>query len=514
MVAAAGWLAWMVSHTEIFFADGLRYIEQARQIERGKWTEGIRRAVDHPLYPLAVALAHRTLMLGDGPQGWQLAAQTASAAAGVLLVVPLYLVARSLFGGSSAWLGTLFAFLVPMPAHVLADTLSESTFLLFWTWGFWTALRYLRAGAIGWLLASLGFGALAYLSRPEGLLMPLALAATLAIIPLIPSARLGARRWWSAVLVLAVGGLAVVGPYVAIKGGVGTKPAVARLLGLSPPSRPDAVERERPLDPRQSTYDTFVLSARATHLAVRGAVTLPLLVLAALGFGATFRRARNVRPWLFLAVVVAASLTALMRLYATGGYCSPRHALLIALPFFAAAAAGLRVIIASAVRASRILRLPGARRFAAAASAVFALVLVFSNRAGLLEPVGAAGGGYREAGSWLAAHVGRGERVVDLTGWSLYYSQRPGYVFATLIAAPADQGARWVVAREAHVSGPWPYCRQLRSLIAGSKLVARFPAKPRRGQSKVSIYERPVATTTPAAEPAREASVARPATLR
>ena len=130
MAGAGGLLGWLAGHTDILFADGLRYIEQARRIDRGAWADGLTRSVDHPIYPMAIAAAHR-LDGREGPEGWQEAAQLASVVAGILLVVPLYLVAFELFGGTTAWLACLLVYLVPLSGHVMADTLSESTFLLF-----------------------------------------------------------------------------------------------------------------------------------------------------------------------------------------------------------------------------------------------------------------------------------------------------------------------------------------------------------------------------------------------
>ena len=134
LVLAGALLGWLAAHTEVLFADGLRYIRQAQTLDRGSWTEGLLRAVDHPVYPLEIVAAHR-LIGGDGPESWQAAAQAAAIAAGILLVVPLYLVARELFGDASAWLACVLTYAVPLTGHVFADALSESTFLLFWTWG-------------------------------------------------------------------------------------------------------------------------------------------------------------------------------------------------------------------------------------------------------------------------------------------------------------------------------------------------------------------------------------------
>ena len=58
MVAASALLWWLAAHTDVFFADGLRYITQARAIGRGAWTQGFVRSVDHPIYPMAIAAVH------------------------------------------------------------------------------------------------------------------------------------------------------------------------------------------------------------------------------------------------------------------------------------------------------------------------------------------------------------------------------------------------------------------------------------------------------------------------
>lgn len=74
IAAAAALLWWLTAHTDVFFADGLRYIAQAKAIDHGPRTTGLVRSVDHPVYPMAIAAMHR-LRGGDDPRDWQAAAQ-------------------------------------------------------------------------------------------------------------------------------------------------------------------------------------------------------------------------------------------------------------------------------------------------------------------------------------------------------------------------------------------------------------------------------------------------------
>jgi hypothetical protein len=98
--------------------------------------------------------------------------------------------------------------------------------------------------------------------------------------------------------------------------------------------------------------------------------------------------------------------------------------------------------------------------------------------------------GYRQAGYWLAAHLGDGGRVVDVTGWSQFYGLRDGYTFENLVAAPADPSARWVVVREAHLRGPWEYCGRLRALVDGLEPVEVFRSSARHRLTRVYLFDR------------------------
>ncbi len=501
---AAILLGWLTAGTAIFFDDGLRYIGQAQGLARGSVADGLLHAVDHPMYPAAIALAHRAVG-GDSPKAWQVAAQSASMLIGMLLVMPLYLVALELFGERAAWLGVLLALLVPLTGHVLADVLSEGTFLLFWMWGLYAAMRFLRDGRFLWLPPTIVCAGLAYLSRPEGLLLPAALVATLLALPLLKTTRMNWPRWWAAIAFLVIGPLCIAGPYIAAKGGIGTKPAVRRLLGTEARSAPDAVERARPLDPDQSAARTYVEAAKSVVGAVREATTTPLLLLSAYGLFVAIRRSWSSRgrSWLLLAIIGAAAVLALIRLHATGGYCSARHAMVLSLPLILAAGAGLESLLTSLPIPSTWLGLGPEEQFAAGPIVWVAALggFVAWHASPLREPVNFAKAGYKHAGEWVAKEVPAGAKVVDVTGLSLYYAGHPGYTFANLIEAPGDPDLRWVVVRENHLKGPWTYCKKLSGLVDGATLRATFPPDPKPGQAKVFIYEKPeriAATASPA----------------
>ena len=134
-------------------------------------------------------------LLGDaGPISWQRAALWLSFSCTVLLVIPIYMLTLELFGEGAAWLACLLVIINPLSSYIVVNVLSESTFLLPWTFGLWAAIRFLRDGRLAWLLAAIGFGVAAYLTRPEGLLLAVALFATLLISPLFRATRFEWQR--------------------------------------------------------------------------------------------------------------------------------------------------------------------------------------------------------------------------------------------------------------------------------------------------------------------------------
>ena len=72
-----------------------------------------------------------------------------------------------------------------------------------------------------------------------------------------------------------------------------------------------------------------------------------------------------------------------------------------------------------------------------------------------------------------------------MTDWSLYLSRRPGYHFADVYKAAADRATRWIVVREPHVEGRWPYTKAIRDLIGDRKPAAVIPPRPRPGQLQI-----------------------------
>ncbi|GAC1471767.1 MAG: hypothetical protein NVSMB9_18270 [Isosphaeraceae bacterium] len=490
LLGVAGFLFWTAHHTEVTSGEGVQSIRDALRIERGELSGGLIGSTGHPLHSLAIAAA-RSLISGDGPYTWQTAAQLAAMAAMVLTVVPVYLLGLNLFDDdATAGLGCVLFFANPLISSISVNVLSETTFLFFWTWGLWASIRFLREGRFLWLPWAIAFGSLAYLTRPEGLLLHLALAATLLVLPLHKKTHIHWPRWWAALVMLVIGPLLLVGPYVALKGGLGTRPAVARVIGTMEESPPAALERERPLPPTQTGSQTYAIATTRVVQAVGEAVTWPLIPFVVLGLLVGRKVDGRTRAWLFLGLVIAGSSAGLVRLHATAGYCTARHALVPGLLLTLAAGHGLVWVMRRASIDGRRLGLGEGRL--RPGPAVWALLIVggcgwpFYRS---MTPFNSSFAPYRIAGTRLLELAKDDSGILDLTDWSLFYWGRPGHGIEKVGEASTRPGTRWLVVRDSQLAGEGPLGSRARELVAGREPVARCPEHPATRQLQVLIYD-------------------------
>ncbi len=490
MLAAGLLLGWLVKHTEIFYTDGLRYIAQARTIDQGSLAKGLIHSVDHPIYPAAIVIVHR-LIGGDQPRDWQMAAQIAAMVSGILVMLPLYLIALELFGASRAWISCLLIYLIPFNGHVLADALSESTFLLFWSIGVWSSLKLLRTARLAWLVPIVASSALAYLTRPEGLVILVSLLGALVVLPFWRSPDFPLKKTGWALGLLVGAGVVAAGPFMILKGGISSKPSMSRLLGSAGKADAMAVERERPLEDGQSQAKTVFLAAKAVGRSVLRATSIPVLLLMPLGILASCLSAAGRRMWLYLGIMLVLCALRLGRVHMLAGYCTARHALVVAWIMTLAGGAGLAQLATwLATMAARLGRGRwSAPRIEAGLTGFAALVLACASAPGLAAPIDSGFAGYREAGEWLVSQTSAGERVIDPKGLALFYTNEKGYTFARLSDGAHDPNVRWLVVHDAFLHGPWDYCKLLCELVGDRRPVQVFPVQPRRGESRVYVFD-------------------------
>jgi hypothetical protein len=315
----------------------------------------------------------------------------------------------------------------------------------------------------------------------------------LLISPLFRVTRIEWPRWWRALAFMAAGPAILVGPYMAIKGGVGTKPGIARVLGLAPQAQPLGLERGKPSPPGQSSYQTYHLATIRMIKAFRVGVTAPLFPFALFGLVLATRLPARARAGLFLLIIMAASAVALVRLHATGGYCTARHGLIPGMLLTLFSAYAITWLFHNIAIPGRWL---GRRRHHLRVGPVSRTIVVGAIMIMVLkiQDLGPLNPGpysvYHAASDWLTRNTRIGEHVLDLTGWPLYFSDLHGYNFADVYQAPADPATRWIVVRQPHVEGHWYYSQVIRDLIGGRVPVAQVPPRATANQVQILIYDR------------------------
>lgn len=475
----------------VLFNDGPVFLALAERTAAGA-PETLLQHPFHPLYPLAIALAHA---LGR-PFGLSLetAGALVGAIAGVAAVLALHAFVRSAFGRgealAAAWLLTLHAGAVEVGGDVQSEGLYVALFLASCA-ALWPALQAGRRGAA---LAGGAFSGLAYLTRPEGLgvaLVGIALAGLHAL-----RGRLAPGRAAALAGLIGAGAAAFVAPYGAAlsaqsgellltrkktvswvvgaaerrgSGGLATgqagmeapkvreRPPRAQAGGVAAQSEPAAAGAG--VDP----YDSLVAppwTARAALPALAdvlddtaGALRPEMLALVLVG--ALALRGRPGPRAGFVGAVVGAYAVLLCALAMNVGYVSERHALPPLLLLLGYAAVG-------ALAAGRALGRFGSeaaapRRSRIATAAILAAVAAIGLGKSVRKPEGLEALAERRAAEWVRAQDEVGSVVAARKRRVAYYAGAPFVQLrpkspAGFVRYFDDHAVRFVVVNAADVA--------------------------------------------------------------
>lgn len=502
---------WLVHHTAVPARDCLGYARIAlnlsnphvakQETARRSRMEVIRTAEQPPGYPLAIWCMEKALRwVSGGPLAVRvlLAAQYINAGAAVLSVIPLYLLGRMLFGFWVAAVGTLLFHVLPVPARVTSDGLSEGLYLLFMSIALVMGVWGVRRPAVDRFLISGGAIGIAYLVRPEGVLLVLPLS--LIILGIWRGRPLSHRLGWMAALVV---GVVVVGlPYMLLIGKLTNKPTGRHLTNPFDDQLPP-IWRGQPLSQRFRTHHGVCLWAEWWHpqqnahnrrslWAIR-AVSKEMLkslhyataLLALLGVACHYRRVQQGEPGtLLLLAVVCLYLGLLVYLAMRIGYVSERHTLLLN---------SLGCLFAAS-------SLPSLGRWLSVAPAIrhliiwphlmptgLASMLVVTALPQTLQPLHAHREGHKHAGLWLAGQLHDQDWLVDPFCWAEWYAGRSLYHTTEYRGRPHRT---WVVVEEGKISphSRLPQWEQAQELARHGQAVYQWPPHAASNQPRVVVY--------------------------
>jgi hypothetical protein len=450
----------ILCHSTMTARDGMEFARYVAHLHRGgppaedgrpAWLTYIQSANHPPGYPAAVlAVMPVVSHFSAEPYHEQLltACKLASALAGVLLVFPTYRLGRGLFGTPFAGFAAAALFqAAPTVAQITSDGLSESLFLLLTASALACGVRAMRRASTLWcLLCGLASG-LAYLVRPEGAIVVLAVGAAVAGQGIL-------GRWprtaaMGRMTALAVGLMLVAVPYAMLIGKLTNKPNPGGMLqklgdpfgsklrslrtgGSAAVAGPalfaDWYEADR--DGEQAAWAAKAIAKetfKSSHYAP--------FVLAVLGL--VIRRKQAVTdPGLMAVLALAAGHAALLFALGMrqpdpgsvyGAYISERHTLLLVLVVSLLAAGALE---------------PIARAFSI--RPVFLLLgLVASMLPSATKPLHENRLGFYHAGHFLATqNLGPTDAVIDPFSWAEWYAGRTLY---EVPPDPAEPTVRWAI---------------------------------------------------------------------
>jgi hypothetical protein len=361
-------LAW--SRTAVLFNDGPIFLALAEALRAGRLADVLAHP-QHPLYPALVAALE---LLSTAPES---AAIAVSIAGGLLAVGAVFWMAWARFGREVAWISAWVVALHPWAVDFSSDVMSDGLYAGLYLAGF--------AVLVDWLerpygVRALAFGALAglaYLTRPEGLVLVVVAVVCMAWrAASTPDERGRLVRGAGVALVACAalaGGLRFAEARIGEDLAVTQKKSIAQLARGGPsaaelardrlerrearedpnalPLPEGSIRADRPgIDrPEQSLAGLLEAIARVVRTSL-SAFRYELIAFAVVGVLAAARRVpRERRAFEGVLAVSLAIQTGLLVLLVWGaGYVSRRHALAAWLPLGVYAAVGWTVLIEKA----------------------------------------------------------------------------------------------------------------------------------------------------------------------
>jgi 4-amino-4-deoxy-L-arabinose transferase-like glycosyltransferase len=489
---------WLLCNTVVTARDSMTFIHYAHKLDTETWSAVVTKEHQHPGFPVAVWLVSKPLQAvrGKTAETMQLAAQLVSLMASLLLAVVMFRLGARLWNRSIGFWGALPFQFLPGSGHHLSDGISEGLFLLCIASALWLFVRGAQCRrTVDFALGGACAG-LAYLTRPEGLLVIAAFGVFWVAY------RVYARpRWswwsWTGALTAAAATCALVGSvYVATTGKLSIKPNVAS-LDISLERLPDEAS---PILFASVWASNFVASndfyvqlghaLRAVVLEVSQGFhylgCIPL-IWAVLFCGR--RLAARGEFWL-LPIHFALHSAALVYLGVKASYVSERHVMPLMMLGCYGCAIGVfhmaEVLVGVWASLRRSEKSPIAIAcLGVALCASFQIVCLTRT----LQPLHFNRVGNREAGRWLAKHAHAGDVIEDEHQWSKFYS---GLFFRDDTALPPDPEAkRYTVVTRWIAHGGVGVAADTRNEIEknAGRLAYQWPTNVPSDKARVVVYE-------------------------
>lgn len=413
----------------ILARDGILQLQYAFELSERPWTSVIRESPFHPWYAYSVLVTSQIFQWFEPgiltPDQWQWCGHLSSSFAGLLMIFPLYGLARSWLPIRVAWIGSLLFLILPSVVHTTSDVLTESWYLVFALGAMWAMVHGVKSQRSSWFVVSGLLAGSAYLVRVEALILPMTCLLWIVIrnwqnhvwIPTLSSFR--------NLLLLICCFLLPPLPYMLTIGTWSNRPAAKQLLAAQQSndmpvgtSHLLAMQRLQPgVNGRVNETIEFI-DALTVVVATHGRAGHYLLwPLALLGFILIMRSRHSEPAFLVFNCFTVLHLVMICRLAAVAGYTSERHTLMLVVLAAQVAALGLTYASSMMQRFLSISRISSRM-----VTVVLLMVLGLVNLPRSVQPLHRSQEGHRQAGLWLADHMEYQDHLVDPYQWASFYA--------------------------------------------------------------------------------------------
>lgn len=476
---------YLASTAVLIARDGITFIEYARNLEVSS-LKTIKSEYQHPGYPFLITAAHKIVKTGyDGSSlwSWIYSAQAAALIFRLLAVASLYFVGKKLVGQKFSFWALLILVLLPNPAELGSDALSDWPHIFFLSTGFLLLIWGATSGK-WWLFGFAGLSAgMGYLIRPE-----------CAQVVVFGTLWLGVQVFWSqhtmrkykavfALALLLVGFLAIAGPYMKLKGAVFPK---KQLVQFVPKTQFSEVYEQKVQACSNSVYTAGFapsdIEKALGKLVERVSETLMWFFVPALliGMYKYFRKRNWHEPERFFTIaLVAFNILIMTLLYCKYGYMSRRHTLPLVVFTIFYIPVGLEAL-ASWFDKKLSKTMERLFVFNANADFWFLVLLVIGISIcspKLLKPIRMEKQNYLDAAQWLAKNTNENDIIATSDVRISFYGERKGIQYEN---GPIPKEARYFVKVVKNSSQPLHMNKKLE--------VKKVFENPKR-QSKVIIYQ-------------------------
>jgi hypothetical protein len=515
LLLAAGLRAFTVANVTVPSRDCIVFIRDGLQLENPdpelfEDRLAVIRGVEHPPgYPAAIIAMSWIVrpLMGTSeptPESMALSAQLVSAVAAVLLVFPLFFIARRIFDRNTAFAAVAIVQVLPVFVEVTSDGISDGLFLLTVVTALWFALRAIDSQRVRTaFLFGLGAGAfcgLGYLIRPDALIVALAIGLTFAGMVISGLRRRQVVRPFVAGLGLVIATFGVMSPYCITIGGLTNKPTGGGLIKSIQGEETQKTFHHRPgakkggvdlplaawWNPeahKGQTKSVWAAKALGSEFLKTSHYVLPFFAVP--GLVHLVRRWREARVALLLVMLVV-HLSILWFMAWKFDYVSQRHVLLPVIIETMIAASFFPILGAHIIRKWSVAQRRNWTPWqvgAACALLVMAIAIPRDFRSLHRDRIG-----HKVVGKWLAENGDPTITVADPFGWAEWYAGRTMRTWPALIYT-ADRD--FYLVHEPNSKSPHSRLNHyafVRELSQKSEMIYQYPPDAPPDRIKVAVY--------------------------